>query len=146
MGRWTKHESVERYDRVWERFTAPDGCTFYKDATTGKFWKNHIPEEHVLLGYERKHPAEKQNPKQEPKKPGKADDLETETLLGQTFKRIAEYTVERLKNNDDSEKVAEAIRRVNLSRAWKDWVSEQLGLNTEQEDDNGEGEKGMETV
>ena len=127
MGRWIKHESVERYDRVWERFTAPDGCTFYKDTTTGKFWKNRIPEEAVLIGYERKHPDEK--PKQKPQREEKPDALETETMLGQTFRKIAEYTVNRLKNNDDKEKVAEAIRRVNLSKEWKEWVAEQLNVS-----------------
>ena len=123
---WTKHESVIQYDRVWERFTAPDGCEFWKDASTGKFWKNKIPNESLLLGYERKHPVEKrkEDAQKNPKPP-----LETDSQIGKAFKMIAKYTVERLKNCDDDERVRNAILRVNLSRPWKEWVAEQLNVS-----------------
>lgn len=127
MGRWVKHESVTKHDRVWERFTAPDGCEFWKDAITGKFWKNKIPDKSLLLNYERKHPVEKRK-EDAPRNP-KPPPLETDSQIGKAFKLIAEYTVERLKNCDNEERVRNAILRVNLSRPWKEWVAEQLNVN-----------------
>lgn len=51
---WRQYETIEKYGRSWTRFIAPSGATVWRDDSTGKFWRNSIPKEKVLLGFESK--------------------------------------------------------------------------------------------